>query len=406
VKDLEGRLVKPGDPAKDLPPLTRPRALRIATRVDDARDALERFSYHYLRYDPDATWWLDAPIKSLASALDSYRDKLRREIAGKRGGDDEPMVGEPIGHDRLLAALQRERVAYSPEEIVKIGEDQLAFCDAEMLKAAHELKCDTIEQALEIVKSHQAKPGAQDDTIEQIANESIAFLDSHDLVTIPDLCRETWRVDMIVNYAADDQSLEDRTARMRDNNVHFTRNVTPHELIPGHHLQGFMGARYRPYRRIFSTPFLGEGWCLYFEYRYLDLGWAKSPEDKLGILFWRRHRAARIVVSLKYHLGTMQPDEMVKFLEDRVGWGEGAAKGEVRRFLEGGYGPLYQCAYMIGGLQLYALHDEIVKSGRMTERAFHDAVLHENAIPIELIRARLLNLPLERDAKASWHFMP
>lgn len=423
VRDLATKLVREGQEAKELPALSRPRALRIAGHVDDSIAALDRFAYHYLRYDPAKDWWWKQPIEDLKGALTAYRDKLRGEIAGKKGGADEPLVGEPIGRDRLLAGLARERIAYSPEELVAIGEQQLAFCDAEMMKAANALGCDSIAAALEIVKSHQAPPGEQDDLVRAIAEESIAFLDAHELVTIPDLCRETWRVDMmplpsqrflpfaayggqcmIVNYASADQTLDDRTARMLDNNVHFTRNVTPHELIPGHHLQGFMGERHRPYRRLFSTPFLGEGWCLYFEFRYLDLGWAKSSEDALGILFWRKHRAARIVVSLRYHLGTMNPEEMIAVLRDRVGWGADAATGEVRRFLEGGYGPLYQCAYMIGGLQLQALHAELVKSGRYTERDFHDAVLAENAIPIELIRARLAGTELRKDSSTSWRF--
>ena len=46
---------------------------------------------------------------------------------------------------------------------------------------------------------------------------------------------------------------------------------------------------------------------------------------------------------------------------------------------------------MLGGLQLRALHKELVESGKMTDRQFHDAVLREDAIPIEMIRASLTN---------------
>ena len=63
------------------------------------------------------------------------------------------------------------------------------------------------------------------------------------------------------------------------------------------------------------------------------------------------------------------------------------ATSEVRRFIGGDYSPLYQCAYMIGGLQLRALHKELVGGGKMSDWEFHDAVLTYNAIPIELIRA-------------------
>src|SRR5438093_8820525 len=105
------------------------------------------------------------------------------------------------------------------------------------------------------------------------------------------------------------------------------------------------------------------------------------------MLFWRMHRAARIIVSLKFHLGQMKPPEMVDFLVDRVGHERLGATSEVRRFISGGYSPLYQCGYMIGGLQLRALRQELVGTGKMTDRQFNDSVLTYNTIPIEMIRA-------------------
>src|SRR4029077_13814661 len=166
----------------------------------------------------------------------------------------------------------------------------------------------------------------------------------------------------------------------------------------------FVADRNRTYRNIFSTPFLTEGWALYWEIRLWDLGYGQTPEDRIGMLFWRMHRCARIIVSLKFHLGQMQPREMVDFLVERVGHEKLGATSEVRRFIAGDYSPLYQCGYMIGGLQLRALHQELVGAGKMSERQFHDTVLTYNAIPIEFIRAGMLNLPLTRETKPAWKF--
>ena len=63
-----------------------------------------------------------------------------------------------------------------------------------------------------------------------------------------------------------------------------------HELIPGHHLQGFMTARYNTHRALFATPFWSEGWALYWEMLLWDRLPA-TPEDRVGMLFWRMHRA-------------------------------------------------------------------------------------------------------------------
>jgi len=87
-----------------------------------------------------------------------------------------------------------------------------------------------------------------------------------------------------------------------------------------------------------------------------------------------------------------------------VGHERDNATAEVRRSFETDYGPLYQAAYMLGGLQLRALHRELVDSGKMTNREFHDRVLYENSIPIELVRASLTGQKLTRDFKSSWRF--
>jgi len=102
---------------------------------------------------------------------------------------------------------------------------------------------------------------------------------------------------------------------------------------------------------------------------------------------WTRHRCARIVFSLSYHSGKMSPQECVDHLVDRAGHERSAAAAEVRRSIMGGYSPLYQAAYMLGGLQLRDMHRELVQGGKMSNRQFHDAILHKHSIPIELLRA-------------------
>jgi uncharacterized protein (DUF885 family) len=143
---------------------------------------------------------------------------------------------------------------------------------------------------------------------------------------------------------------------------------------------------------------------LYWELLLWDLGFAKTPEDKIGMLFWRMHRCARIIFSLSFHLEKMTPQECIDLLVNKVGHERDNATAEVRRSFDGSYGPLYQIAYMIGGLQIYNLHRELVKSGKMTNRAFNDAVLKENRIPIEMVRASLTKQKLTRDFQTNWKF--
>jgi uncharacterized protein (DUF885 family) len=364
------------------------------------------------------------PDEEASTALDEYAKYLREEIAGLKGKDEDPLVGDPIGAQALMDGLAAESIPYTPEELIAIGQQEYDFCEGEMRKASREMGCgDDWKAALAKVKADYVPPGQQNDLVAELGRAAVKFVTENDLVTVPPLCDETWRLtmsgpevqktlpfaayggqNMMVAYATEEMKNEDKLMSMRNNNRHFTHIVVPHELIPGHHLQGFVAERNRTYRSLFRTPFLIEGWALYWELKLYDLGYSKTPEDRIGMLFWRMHRCARIIVSLKFHLGQMTPKEMVDFLVDKVGHERSGATGEVRRFIGGDYSPLYQCGYMIGGIQLRALHHELVDSQKMTEHQFNDTVLTYNAIPIEMIRAGMEHLPLTKDQPATWEF--
>jgi uncharacterized protein (DUF885 family) len=143
---------------------------------------------------------------------------------------------------------------------------------------------------------------------------------------------------------------------------------------------------------------------LYWEMLLWDKGFQDTPEKKIGALFWRMHRCARIIFSLNYHLGKWTPEQCMDFLVEKVGHERFSAESEVRRSFAGNYGPLYQIAYMMGGLQIRALHHEWVDSKKMTDKQFHDTFLHENTVPIEMFRAILSGQKLSRDYKTQWRF--
>jgi uncharacterized protein (DUF885 family) len=398
-------------------------ALRAAGRVDELRRLLRQWHEFYDGYDPLLTWWAKAPYQKADKELDQYAKAIRKHLVGIKEEERDVIIGDPIGREALLSDLAHEMIVYTPEELIAIAERELAWCEDEMKKAARDLGFgDDWKKALEHVKNQYVAPGKQPQLIHDLALEAIKFIDDHSLVTIPELCREIWRMDMMspeaqrvnpfftggevitVSFPTDTMSHEDKLMSMRGNNIHFSRATVFHEVIPGHHLQQFMVRRYRPERMLFHTPFFIEGWALYWELRFWDLGFPKSPEDRVGMLFWRMHRCARIIFSLKFHLEQMTPEEAIDFLVDRIGHERSNATGEVRRSCNGSYPPLYQCAYMLGGLQLRALHNELVGAGKMTERAFHDAVLKQNAIPIEMVRFSLTNRPLDRDYHLDWKF--
>lgn len=398
-------------------------ANRAVATAHTLRKGLHEWFHYYEGYDPLFTWWAGEPYKAADDALGKYADFLREKVVGVKPDDDKAIIGDPIGREALLSELAYEMIPYTPEGLIAIAEKEFVWCEAEMKKASHELGYgDDWHKALEHVKNLYVEPGKQPDLIRDLARQALEFVDKHDLVTVPPLCRDGWRMNMMtpkrqlvnpfftggetisVSFPTSGMSHEQKLMSMRGNNIHFAHATVLHELIPGHHLQLWMAARYHNYRELFVTPFLTEGWALYWEMLLYDMGFSKSPEDRIGMLFWRMHRCARIMFSLGFHLGKMTPQQCVDLLVNRVGHERENALGEVRRSFAGLYGPLYQAAYLLGGLQIRQLNKELVASGKMTPRAFHDAILKEGRIPIAMIRASLTGLTLARDYNANWKF--
>lgn len=388
------------------------------------KKALESVYGFYQGYDPLFTWWIPAPYAELDTALNSYAKTFQKLVtpSTQQKNDASGIVGNPIGKEELERKLKLEMIACSPEELVEIANKEFAWCDAEMLKASREMGFgDNWKAALEKLKQTAVAPGQQPTAMLDLYEQSIAFLKENKLITIPPLAEETWRLSMmsparqlvnpfflggeefIVSYPTNTMSQDQKMMSMRGNNPHFSRATVHHELIAGHGLQEFMTNRYKTYRP-FWTPFWVEGWALYWEMVLYDLKFPRSAEDRAGMLFWRMHRCARIIFSLNYHTGKWSPQECIDFLVNRVGHEQANAEGEVRRSLEGGYDPLYQIAYMIGGLQIRALKDELVGSKKMTYQEFHDKFMQENILPIEMVRAILTGKQLPKDYQSNWRF--
>ncbi|KAI1472709.1 uncharacterized protein F4812DRAFT_22022 [Daldinia caldariorum] len=400
---------------------------RAARRVSSLRKTLGETYAFYKDFDPLFDWWVAEPYKRLDAALGGIASLLREVLVGVKPGDDDAIVGEPIGRDGLRSDLEAEMIPYAPEELLRIAEREYAWCEAEMARASQGLGFGRDwRAALEHVKDLYEAPGAYPGFIRALVDEGAAYVKKHELVTVPRVAEEAIRMTMIearrqkvspfflggptmqMSYPTRDMPHEAKLMSLRGNNRHFGRATAFHEMIPGHHLQIFMGERHRHYRRaLFDTPFFVEGWALYWEMVLWERGdFFVSAEDKVGSLFWRMHRCARILFSVRFHLGQLDARQCVDLLVDKVGHERATAEGEVRRSLGGEYSPLYQAGYMLGALQLMRLRKEALGDGhgKMCEKEFHDRILRANVMPIEMLRALILDKELRKDFKSEWRF--
>jgi uncharacterized protein (DUF885 family) len=413
-KDLEAEDAKKPD---------RIVAYRAAGRIAELGKSLEDWFKFYDTYDPQFGWWVREPYRKVTAALDDYAKFLREKVVGAKKDDDEPIVGDPIGAEGLKLDLEHEMMPYTPDELIAVAEKEFAWCEAEWRKVAREMGCgDDWKAALEKVKHDYVAPGDQPALIAGMAYEAVDFVTKRDLVTVPPLAIDDWTMTMmsperqktnpfflggeriIVSFPTDTMDQAAKIDSLRANNRHFCHATVFHELIPGHHLQGWYMDRVNPHRELYYTPFYIEGWALWWEFHLWDLGFHQTPEDRAGALFWRTHRCARIIFSLNFHLGKWTPQQCIDFLVERVGHDRHTATGEVRRSFNGEYSPLYQVGYMMGAIQLRTLYADLVKSGKMKERDFHDSILQGGVMPIEMVRAHLLGLKLPKGYTSTWMF--
>jgi hypothetical protein len=151
---------------------TKTMAHRAAQLSGGMRETLDEWFTFYDGYHPSFSWWVRDPYQKVDKALDDYIKYIKAEILGEKEGEDQPIVGDPIGREALLEDLALEMIPYTPEELIAIAMEQFAWCDKEMLRASQEMGLgDDWHAALEKVKTLRVEPGEQPNLVHMLAEE-------------------------------------------------------------------------------------------------------------------------------------------------------------------------------------------------------------------------------------------
>lgn len=167
--------------------------------------------------------------------------------------------------------------------------------------------------------------------------------------------------------------------------------LTAHEGVPGHHHQIALGQELKDVPRfrqsLYPTAF-GEGWGLYSEKLAGEMGIYETPYERFGQLTYEMWRACRLVVDTGMHWKGWTRDQAEACFLENSALAEHNIKTEVDRYISW---PGQALAYKIGELKILELRQRAKDTlgNGFDIRAFHDAVLDEGGIPLELLEKKI-----------------
>lgn len=174
--------------------------------------------------------------------------------------------------------------------------------------------------------------------------------------------------------------------------------LTLHEAVPGHHLQIALAQEMEgipELRKEMDFTAYIEGWGLYAEKLGEEMDFYQTPYDKMGQLTYEMWRAIRLVVDLSMHTLGWSRENAIQYFEENAGKASHDIEVEVDRYI---VWPGQALAYKIGELKIRELRAfaEEQLGDRFNIRAFHDEILGQGALPMDILQERMIDWVMKR----------
>jgi len=164
-----------------------------------------------------------------------------------------------------------------------------------------------------------------------------------------------------------------------------------HESVPGHHLQISIAQEMQDvpeFRKQLNYTSFVEGWALYSESLGPEIGFYADPYSKFGYLSAQMWRAVRLVVDTGVHSMGWSRDEAIQYFEENTGQPHLNSVVEVDRYI---VWPGQALAYKVGQLKIVELRRQAEQQlgAKFDIRGFHDAVLDQGALPLDILEKQV-----------------
>ncbi len=167
--------------------------------------------------------------------------------------------------------------------------------------------------------------------------------------------------------------------------------LTAHEAVPGHHhqialQQELETSKFRRYLANFTA--FTEGWGLYSERIGIEMGIYDTPEKEMGRLSYEMWRACRLVVDTGIHAKGWTKEQAVQFMLDNTALSAANIDAEVNRYISW---PGQALGYKLGEIKIRELRARAEKAlgVEFDVKRFHDAVLEQGAVPLDVLDAQI-----------------
>ena len=292
----------------------------------------------------------------------------------------------------------------TPEEIHKIGEADVARIEGEMLAIARQTGFSGTVSELEVKLANDPEQRFHS------KDEMLAYCRNAAKLIEPELPNQFKHIPwMLYGIRTIPEDREQATASnaqapapdgsapgwfnlrayQPDKQVRYDKeSLVLHEAVPGHIFQNSLARSQKglpDFRKFYSNSAYGEGWALYAESLGSQLGVYKDPYNRFGQLASERFRAARLVIDTGIHSMGWTREQAQEYFHAHA---PTQALSEVDRYISW---PGQALSYTLGQLKIVELRKKAEKElgPKFDVRDFHDVVLRDGSLPLELLQAQV-----------------
>jgi uncharacterized protein (DUF885 family) len=344
---------------------------------------------------------------SVRPAFKSYLKFLQTEVLPRARSQELPGIGHlPNGAECYKRLIRlHTSLELSPDELYEIGLREASRIDSETQTLGKKvLGTNSLKETLTRLRTDPSLYFATRDQVEEKAVAALARAKS----VIPKWFGRLPKADCVVVRMSSHEEKHSTIAYYRqpaadssrpgeyyvNTNAPETRPryeveaLAYHESIPGHHLQIAIAQELEgipDFRRYGGVTAFIEGWGLYTERLADEMGLYSSDLDRIGVLSYDAWRACRLVVDTGMHARNWTRKQAIEFMLENSALAENNIVNEVDRYITW---PAQAVAYKVGQLEILRLR-KVAKSrlgDRFDIREFHDALLSNGAVPLEVLR--------------------